>query len=97
MGGVLPLINGRCEFKTMDGQEHRIDGKWDLLIAHPPCTYLTNAGTRHYSLKMNPPDKVAARVKERKKWAEFFMEFVNADCDHISIENPTANRIAFNR
>ena len=43
---VLPLLNGRCGFKTMDGVEHSIDGKWDLIIAHPPCTYLSNAGAR---------------------------------------------------
>ena len=33
-GDVLPIINGNCEFETADGQKHRIDGKWDLLIAH---------------------------------------------------------------
>ena len=32
-------------FKTMDGKEHCVE--WDLLIAHPPCTYLSNAGARH--------------------------------------------------
>lgn len=33
---VIPLLNGNCTFKTMDGAEHRIDGKWDMIIAHPP-------------------------------------------------------------
>ena len=37
-GDVLPLINGNCSFETVDGQKHSVDGKWDLLIAHPPCT-----------------------------------------------------------
>ena len=37
-GDVLPIINGHADFLTMDGTAHRIDGKWDLLIAHPPCT-----------------------------------------------------------
>lgn len=40
---VLPLLNGNCEFTTDDGFKHKIDGKWDLIIAHPPCTYLSNA------------------------------------------------------
>ena len=40
---VLPLLNGRCEFTTCDGKLHTISGKWDLIIAHPPCTYLTGA------------------------------------------------------
>ena len=43
LGDVLPLINGYCTFATMDGKMHRIDDTWDLLIAHPPCTFLTNA------------------------------------------------------
>lgn len=46
MGDVLPIINGNCSFDTMDGKQHTIDGKWDLLIAHPPCTYISNAGAR---------------------------------------------------
>ena len=40
LGDVMPFINGRCSFQTMDGLVHKIDGKWDLLIAHPPCTYI---------------------------------------------------------
>ena len=43
---VLPLLNGSCGFKTMDGAEHEIIGKWDLIIAHPPCTYLTSTANR---------------------------------------------------
>lgn len=44
LGDVLPLINGDCTFFTMDGGAHNISGEWDLIIAHPPCTYMTNAG-----------------------------------------------------
>ena len=51
MQDVLPLINGNCEFKTMDGQDHKIEGKWDLLIAHPPCTYLTVTGNRWFNVE----------------------------------------------
>lgn len=85
---VLPLINGCCSFYTVDDTKHDIDSKWDVLIAFPPCTYLTSAGTRHYSLKCNPPEKVKAREREREKAVQFFMEFVNADCDKIAVENP---------
>ncbi len=88
LGDVLPIINGRCEFTTMDGTAHRIDGKWDLLIAHPPCTYLTSAGTRHFSPKCNSEEKIKAREKLRHQAAEFFMQFINADCDKIAVENP---------
>ena len=76
------------QFETMDGKYHFVSNKWDLIIAHPPCTYLTNAGTRHYSFKMKPPEKVYARMALREEAADFFMQFVNADCDRICIENP---------
>lgn len=88
MQDVLPLINGNCEFKTMDGQAHKIDGKWDLLIAHPPCTYLTNVATKHHSLKCSTLGKINNRTEKRIASMEFFMEFANADCEHIAIENP---------
>lgn len=85
---VLPILNGNTAFRTSDGAEHYIDGKWDLIIAHPPCTYLSNVATRHYSLKMTPAEKVAERWAKRAEAAVFFMQFVAADCDHIAIENP---------
>ena len=88
MQDVLPLLNGDCSCETSDFIEHRIVGRWDMLIAFPPCTYLTSAGTRHYSLRMNSPEKVASRIKEREKAVEFFLSFANADCDKIAIENP---------
>lgn len=97
MGDVLSLINGNCEFSTVDGIHHIICGKWDLLIAHPPCQYLTNAGTRHFSPKCNSSEKISARCELRKEAAEFFMVFVNADCDHIAIENPVGYMNTFYR
>lgn len=85
---VLPLLNGNCSFKTVDGALHMIDGKWDMIIAFPPCTYLTNAGTRHFSLRVNNPENVVNRWKQRAEAAVFFMHFVLADCDKICVENP---------
>lgn len=86
-GDVLPLLNGNCEFATMDDEKHTIDGKWDLLIAHPPCTYLTVTGNRWFNVKRYG-DKAVQRIKDREEAAEFFMAFANTDCDHIAIENP---------
>lgn len=85
-GDVLPLLNGNCEFETMDGQKHTIDGKWDLIIAHPPCTYMSGAGAcRMYPTKGNiDPDRFEKAMDAKK----FFMAFYNAECDHIAIENP---------
>lgn len=87
-GDVLPLLNGDCEFQTSDWTTHYQKGKWDLIIAHPPCTYLSNAGNHAYSLKKTPAEKVVERCNERAKAAIFFMRFVAADCDRVCIENP---------
>lgn len=85
MGDALQIVNGRCDFTTMDGTKHHIDGKWDLLIAHPPCTYLTNASA--VRMRVNgeiQPERYANAMKAK----EFFMQFINADCDRICVENP---------
>ena len=70
-----------------DGVSHDI-GKWDLLIAHPPCTYLSNVATRSFSLRCTPAEKVVARWEERARGAVFFMRFLTANADRIAIENP---------
>ena len=87
MQDVLPLLNGQCSFKTMDGIEHSIDGKWDLIIAHPPCTYLTVAANKLYNIEKYGK-KAVKRLEDREKAIEFFMAFVNADCERKAIENP---------
>ena len=86
-GDALKLINGNCYFRTCDGKRHRISGKWDLLIAHPPCTYLTNCGNGWFNEKKYGAKAVKRRV-DRIEAAEFFMKFINADCDRIAVENP---------
>lgn len=87
MQDVIPLLNGKCEFKTCDGQTHKIDDKWDLIIAHPPCTYLTVAANKYYNFDKYG-EKAIKRLQDRKKAIEFFMKFVQSDCDKIAIENP---------
>lgn len=88
MGDAIPLLNGNCEFKTMDGNGHSIPDRWDLIIAHPPCTYLSNVATRHYPLRRSPAEKVVDRWEKRAKASIFFMYFALADCPRIAIENP---------
>ena len=51
MQDVIPLLNGRCSFKTCDGNPHCIEDKWDLIIAHPPCTDLAVSGARWFKEK----------------------------------------------
>ena len=88
---VLPLLNGRCEFITCDGIRHYIDGKWDLIIAHPPCTYLSNAGACRLYQKRGQLN--TERYKKGLEAKEFFMQFINADCERIAIENPVHSKI----
>lgn len=90
MQDVIPLLNGKCSFKTMDGIEHSIDGKWDLIIAHPPCTYLSNAGARFLYPKGVLNEERLAKGMIAK---DFFMHFYNADCDRIAIENPIPSKV----
>lgn len=87
---VLPLLNGKCSFETIDGVAHYIEDKWDMVIAFPPCTYLTNAGARH--LWKNHELNIE-RYKKGLAAKEFFMRFYNADCERVAIENPTPSRI----
>ena len=86
LGDALEVVKGG-RVTTMDGHAHDV-GKWDLLIAHPPCTYLSNVATRHYSLKCCTPESVCERWGERAKAAVFFMQFILADIPMIAVENP---------
>lgn len=86
-GDVLPLLNGNCAFKTSDTHTHTQAGQWDLIIAHPPCTYLTITGNRWFDVEKYG-DKAKERIKERYKAIVFFMHFVLANCDRIAVENP---------
>lgn len=80
MQDVLPLLNGDCEFQTSDGTRHAVSGKWDMIIAFPPCTHLALSGAKHF-------EKKRADGRQREG-IEFFCQFLNADCDKIAIENP---------
>lgn len=63
---------------------------WDLIIAHPPCTYLTNAG----AVRMRVGGKIVEeRYQKAMEAKDFFMKFYNADCPRIAIENPTPMKI----
>lgn len=84
---VTLLLNGNCIFYTVDGVEHKIHGKWDMIIAFPPCTYLTLAGNRWCNCEKYG-DKAIQRMLDRKKAIKFFMTIAKADCDRIAIENP---------
>ena len=91
--GVIRDKRGTLE----TGDEFVLDGEWDLMIAHPPCTYLSVSGARWY---YHPEDKdlpieqrrphpnFPTRAQDRKEAIEFFLALANADIPRIAIENP---------
>ncbi len=86
---VLPLLNGKANFRTCDGQKHYID-KWDLIVGFPPCTYLSKAG----SCVLYRGGKIDAERFEKGQGArDFFLAIWNADCDKIAIENPVPMKV----
>lgn len=90
-GDALELINGNCTFTTADTHTHTQAGAWDLLIAHPPCTYMSAAG----ACRMYPRSGIVdvARLEKAKEAKKFFMAFLGADCERIAIENPKPLKI----
>lgn len=80
-----------------NGEEYYIEGCWDLMVAHPPCTYLAVSGAKWY---YHPEDKELPlsqrrphpnfpnRAKDREDGANFFMALANAKIERIAIENP---------
>lgn len=85
---VLPLLNGFCSFNTMDGSMYSLSCKWDIILAFPPCTYLTVTQNWCYNRDRFGDFKVSLRESERSKAINFFLSIANADCDKICIENP---------
>jgi hypothetical protein len=63
---------------------------WDLMIAHPPCTYLSNAGARHlYPQKVLNTDRLQKGLTAK----ELFMALWEAPIERICIENPVPSKV----
>lgn len=88
LGDALKALEGG-KVTTMDGQVHDV-GKWDLLIAHPPCTYLSKAGGNRLRINGEIQKK---RYAQGTAAAEFFLKFLNADVPRIAVENPIPLKI----
>lgn len=94
-GDVRYLLEGALVFTTQAGEVVEVP-KWDLIIAHPPCTYLCKVGALH--LYKNPDCYVNIRCKlthvNFMRWAnmqlarKFFMQCLNASAEHVAVENP---------
>lgn len=84
---ILEPSGGHPEWHIQGDVIPLLKEKWDLIIAHPPCTYLTVSGNAWFNVEKYG-DKARKRIQDREKAIEFFMAFVNADCEKIAIENP---------
>lgn len=87
LGDVVPLLNGNVKTVTMGGVNVDIDGQWDLIIAHPPCTYLTISGNAWFDTNKFG-DKARKRYRDRYSAIVFFMQMVLASAPKIAVENP---------
>jgi site-specific DNA-cytosine methylase len=85
MDDVETVINNK-PFVTQKGTREVVE-EWDMIIAFPPCTYLTVTGNRWFNIDRYG-DKAIKRHADRKDAIKFFMMFANADCEKIAIENP---------
>ena len=94
---IEPCSGGHPEWHIQADVTPLLEQEWDMIIAFPPCTYLTHAGTRHYSRRINSEEKVLTREKKREEAVQFFMQFVNAKCNRIAIENPVGYMNSFYR
>lgn len=83
----IPLLNGFCTFTTCNGKKYRLNSKWDLIIAFPPCTYLTNSGNRWFDV-IRYGYNAQNRWNDRCRSIVFFLRIAFAECDKIVIENP---------
>ena len=83
---IEPCSGGHPEWHLQCDALEIIKMSWDLIIAHPPCTYLTNAGNKWFKpeYKLRFPD----REQKREDAVSFFMAFWNANCPRVAIENP---------
>lgn len=87
LGDALKAVEGG-QIVTMDGKERYID-KWDLLIAHPPCTYLSNAGAARLYKRIDGKSYVDLdRLNKGIDAKDFFLHFLVCDISHIAVENP---------
>jgi site-specific DNA-cytosine methylase len=77
-------------FETMDGLIHDVE-KWDLIIAHPPCTYFSNATMVNLGRKDHPEvfneEWKRSFFEKRKNAFDFVQTIYNANCEKICIEN----------
>lgn len=84
---IIECSGGHPEWHLRQDVMPLLKEKWDMIIAFPPCTYLTVTGNRWFNVERYG-EKAIQRQKDREDAIKFFMAFADADCDRIAIENP---------
>lgn len=93
---VTTVLN-KTDLTLQNGEQAIIDGNWDLMIGHPPCTYLAVSGAQWYYHpddkdlpieKRRPHPRYPNRVQDREDGVNFFLFLARADVKRIAIENP---------
>lgn len=84
---IIDCSGGYPEWHIKGDVLNILNDGWDMIIAFPPCTYLTLTGNRWFDID-NYGDKAIQRHKDRDDAVAFFMMIANAKCDKICIENP---------
>lgn len=86
IGDAEQVIMGNKVYSLENGEHLELDGRWDMIIAHPPCTMITHSSAVVLSQGKHTMDDV-------REGARFFMAMLNAPCEHIAVENPAPMRI----
>lgn len=89
-GDVIPFLNGRTYFQVQSGKYEKVPG-WDIIIAHPPCTYLCRMSSIAYAKSMREDGKRAQLMNEAR---EFFLQCLNAQAPFVAVKNPLPMAIA---
>jgi len=84
---VLPCSGGYPEWHLQQDVTTLLCQEWDMILAFPPCTYLTVTGNRWFDIEKYG-DKAIQRHKDREQAIKFFMLLANNPCHRIAIENP---------
>lgn len=79
---MQPCSGGHPEWHIQGDVLPLLKKKWDLIIAHPPCTDLAVSGARWFEEKR--------RDGRQQKSIDFFMAFANCECERVAIENPVS-------
>lgn len=87
---IQECSGGHPEWHILGDVTQQLNKNWDLIIAHPPCTYLSNSGVCWLTGKRAKP----GRWDKMEEGAKFFKLFLDSNCQRVAIENPIMHKYA---